>query len=85
MLMTSFGLSQVLADFRAGAFNTLVATCIGEEGLDIPQASSPGNFSLHPSALCCIILDSLTHPGHRLRSSSSESSAMNWTLLWAST
>lgn len=28
---------QVLADFRAGLFNTLVATCIGEEGLDIPQ------------------------------------------------
>ena len=27
----------VLADFRAGAFNTIVATCIGEEGLDIPQ------------------------------------------------
>ncbi|KAK9842497.1 hypothetical protein WJX81_002950 [Elliptochloris bilobata] len=27
----------VLADFRAGKFNTLVATCIGEEGLDIPQ------------------------------------------------
>ena len=31
---------QVLADFRAGAFNTLVATCIGEEGLDICQAST---------------------------------------------
>ncbi len=28
---------QVLADFRASAFNTLVATCIGEEGLDIPE------------------------------------------------
>ena len=27
----------VLADFRKGTFNTLVATCIGEEGLDIPQ------------------------------------------------
>ena len=27
----------VLAEFRAGGFNTLVATCIGEEGLDIPQ------------------------------------------------
>ena len=27
----------VLAEFRRGAFNTLVATCIGEEGLDIPQ------------------------------------------------
>ncbi len=29
---------KVLADFRAGLFNTMVATCIGEEGLDIPQA-----------------------------------------------
>lgn len=27
----------VLAEFRAGSFNTLVATCIGEEGLDIPE------------------------------------------------
>lgn len=27
---------EVLAAFRRGAFNTLVATCIGEEGLDIP-------------------------------------------------
>ena len=31
---------KVLTDFRAGAFNTLVATCIGEEGLDIPQAGA---------------------------------------------
>ena len=29
---------KVLVDFRAGLFNTMVATCIGEEGLDIPQA-----------------------------------------------
>ncbi|GAX72692.1 hypothetical protein CEUSTIGMA_g148.t1 [Chlamydomonas eustigma] len=27
----------VLTDFRDGKFNTLVATCIGEEGLDIPE------------------------------------------------
>jgi hypothetical protein len=32
----------VLADFRAGAFNVLVATCIGEEGLDIPQVHALG-------------------------------------------
>lgn len=31
---------QVLADFRVGLFNTMVATCIGEEGLDIPQVTS---------------------------------------------
>ena len=30
---------KVLADFRAGNFNTLVATCIAEEGLDIAEAS----------------------------------------------
>lgn len=30
----------VLQAFRAGEFNTLVATCIGEEGLDIPEVSS---------------------------------------------
>lgn len=28
---------KVLSDFRLGKFNTLVATCIGEEGLDICQ------------------------------------------------
>ncbi|CAD7704868.1 unnamed protein product [Ostreobium quekettii] len=28
---------RVLQDFREGKFNTLVATCIGEEGLDIPE------------------------------------------------
>ena len=33
---------QVLADFRASAFNTLVATCIGEEGLDIPEVGLNG-------------------------------------------
>ena len=32
---------KVLTDFRSGAFNTLVATCIGEEGLDIPQVWLP--------------------------------------------
>lgn len=28
---------EVLTAFRGYAFNTLVATCIGEEGLDIPD------------------------------------------------
>lgn len=28
---------KVLEDFKAGQFNVLLATCIGEEGLDIPQ------------------------------------------------
>ena len=39
----------VLAEFRAGSFNTLVATCIGEEGLDIPEV----RFGL---CECCSIL-----------------------------
>lgn len=42
---------KVLTDFRSGAFNTLVATCIGEEGLDIPQVQHHTAFELlgHPS------------------------------------
>ena len=31
----------MLADFREGRFNVLVATCIAEEGLDIPQVGLP--------------------------------------------
>jgi len=46
---------KVLTDFRSGAFNTLVATCIGEEGLDIPQVQ------LHNS------LDSLGHLSHQYK------------------
>lgn len=33
---------EVLQAFREGLFNTLVATCIGEEGLDIPEVRSKG-------------------------------------------
>ncbi len=36
---------KVLADFRAGLYNTMVATCIGEEGLDIPQVCHPNHDS----------------------------------------
>ena len=50
---------KVLTDFRAGAFNTLVATCIGEEGLDIPQASP---FALPCLALPCLALPCLALP-----------------------
>lgn len=35
--MTQKEQGQVLEDFKAGACNVLVATCIGEEGLDIPE------------------------------------------------
>lgn len=34
--MTQTEQKRVLQDFREGKFNTLVATCIAEEGLDIP-------------------------------------------------
>ena len=50
---------KVLTDFRAGAFNTLVATCIGEEGLDIPQACL---LALPCLALPCPTLPYLTLP-----------------------
>ena len=46
----------VLADFRRGAFNTLVATCIGEEGLDIPQVPS---INLHVQPLSTLQLEIL--------------------------
>lgn len=51
---------QVLADFRAGKFNTLVATCIGEEGLDIPQVPHHTSVSCSRAAehslrhACCM-------------------------------
>lgn len=31
---------RILEEFRKSAFNTLVATCIGEEGLDIPEVTT---------------------------------------------
>ncbi len=34
--MTQKEQKETLKDFREGTFNTLVATCIAEEGLDIP-------------------------------------------------
>lgn len=35
--MTQKEQKEVIADFRESKFNVLVATCIGEEGLDIPE------------------------------------------------
>jgi len=50
------GLSQkeqkaVLDDFRAGKFNVLVATSIGEQGLDIPQVDMVIFYEPIPSAI----------------------------------
>ena len=28
---------RVIRDFKAGKYNTLIATCVGEEGLDIGE------------------------------------------------
>lgn len=60
---TGSGISQkeqqkVLAEFRNGVFNVLVATCIGEEGLDICQVllnelHDSNLLETHPSIGCC--------------------------------
>ena len=42
---------QMLDDFRAGLFNVLVATSIGEEGLDIPRVDLVIFFEPIPSAI----------------------------------
>ena len=35
---------RVIQDFRAGTYNVLVCTCIGEEGLDIGEVDLIVNF-----------------------------------------
>ena len=37
--MTQKEQQATLAAFRTGEFNVMIATCIAEEGLDIPQVS----------------------------------------------
>ena len=49
----------VLAEFRAGGFNVLVATCIGEEGLDIPQVPVQACRLIKPASACCLFRPSL--------------------------
>lgn len=44
---------RVLADFREGKFNVLVATCIAEEGLDIPQVWNSCSDAKQRSSMCC--------------------------------
>ena len=40
---------QVVANFRDGGYNTLVATCVGEEGLDIGDVDLIICFDAHNS------------------------------------
>ena len=40
---------QVVAKFRDGGYNTLVATCVGEEGLDIGDVDLIICFDAHNS------------------------------------
>ena len=43
--------SQVVRRFRSGGYNTLVATCVGEEGLDIGEVDLIVCFDAHKSPI----------------------------------
>ncbi len=43
--------SQIIRDFRESAFRVLVSTCLGEEGLDIPQVPLVVCYEPTPSAI----------------------------------
>ena len=40
----------ILRDFRKGVHNVLVATSIGEEGLDIGEVAGPSHGRSHPES-----------------------------------
>lgn len=42
---------QVMKDFRGGGYNTLVSTCVGEEGLDIGDVDLIVCFDAHKSPI----------------------------------
>ena len=42
---------RVMREFREGAYNTLVSTCVGEEGLDIGQVDLIVCFDSHKSPI----------------------------------
>ena len=49
--MTQENQKQVIQDFRNGAFRVLVATSIGEEGLDIPSVDAVVFYEPVPSEI----------------------------------
>ena len=42
---------QVMHKFRAGGYNTLISTCVGEEGLDIGEVDLIVCFDAHKSPI----------------------------------
>ena len=47
----SFSIPQVMRQFREGGYNTLVSTCVGEEGLDIGDVDLIVCFDAHKSPI----------------------------------
>ena len=47
----TISLNQVVQRFREGGYNTLVATCVGEEGLDIGEVDLIVCFDAHKSPI----------------------------------
>ena len=44
-------MDQVMRAFREGGYNTLVSTCVGEEGLDIGEVDLIVCFDAHKSPI----------------------------------
>jgi Fanconi anemia group M protein len=42
---------QVMEKFKAGGYNTLISTCVGEEGLDIGEVDLIVCFDAHKSPI----------------------------------
>ena len=54
---------QVIAAFRAGGFNTLVSTCVGEEGLDIGDVDLIVCYDVSKSPISLVRTDSRAATG----------------------
>ncbi len=62
--MTQKEQQATLAAFRSGEFNVMIATCIAEEGLDIPQVRSAAD--IHPVTVVRAHREGVL-PGDRMR------------------